>query len=360
MGIWARLLAGLLVVVLILWVGAEAVMLYGVRRMAEGGRLGIGQSAMLTDPARIGIGMTQVSWLRNAGDVLEMDGLAVWVPPWAPNDVHASLPGQTRQTGAAGHRDFAIDAGQIHARFSPLRRLAMAEGGLVFDALRLDTVPMIGASSLALHLTNYGAEVPRTARAAYRLETDIAALNLPAITRQWEIGLASGETPGQARVTGPLTLWLTGVIGPGNPDTPGLVAINFDGITVAIDGQPVQIWGRLARDAGGGFAGEVALDMTDLRGFVLAAGHAGLFPVSYAHLLATALETIADEAASTPEAAAPPISSPDLTAMQAGARHIPPRRDGIRRVPVRLGDGQVHIGNLPLSALLARGTPAED
>lgn len=356
MGFLARLLAGVMIVVLLLWFGAEAALLYGARRMADGGRLDISRARMMTDPTRIGITLEGVGWLRRAGDVLDMTDLALWLPPWAPNDLHVSLPSHTRQTGQPGHRDFDIEAGEIHARFSPFRRLAMVEGGLVLDRLRIDGESLLGPTALTMSLTNYGADVPPEIRAAYRLDIEADEVALPVITKRWEIGEASGETPGIARITGPLVLMLSHVISPRQSAPPEFEGVTFNGVFVEIDGHQQQIWGQLARDETGQIGGEIALDMPDLRGFVLAASHAGLFPVRYAHLVATALETVADDAAQEgADSMAAPVTSTDLQLLRAqgGPRHIPPRPADMRRIPVRLSAGQVHIGNLPLSALLS-------
>lgn len=357
MKVLLRLVAMVVVLALLAWAGAEFMLVRQARQAAEAGRIGLGEAAMLADPARVG-GRFHAVTLPLSGDrALALSGLELWVPPLAWNSPHASLPTEARLTGPSGARVLGFGSGQVEARFSPFRNLVLVAAGLQAEAVQLDGQPLAERAEIRARLTNYGAVVPAAVQAAYRIDAAMAGVNLPLLARLLQIGQPSGERAGATDLDGPVTLWLSDVIGPGTKTPPQLVGVTFDGLRIGIDGAEMRIWGQLARDAAGGVNGQLALDSATLREFVLGLAHAGYLPVDYAMLTASALETVARDAASAEPQAPGPISSPNLIALRqsSGPPHIPPRPDGMARVPLRIEDGQVFLGNLALSALLERG-----
>lgn len=357
MKVLLRLVAIVVVLALLAWAGAEFMLVRQARKAAEAGRIGLGGAEMLVDPGRIG-GRFEAVTLPLSGDrELVLSGLDLWVPSLAWNSPHASLPAEARLTGPGGERVLSFGSGRVEARFSPFRDLMLVAAQLQAEAAQLDGRPVADRAEIRARLTNYGAVVPAAVQAAYRIDTEIAGLNLPLLARLLQIGQPSGERAGTTDLSGPVTLWLSEVIGPGAGAPPQLVGATFDGLRITIDGAELRVWGQLARDASGTVNGELALDSAALRDFVLGLAHAGYLPVDYAQLTASALETVARDAASAEPAPEAPISSPNLIALRqnSGRPHIPPRPEGMARVPLRIEDGQVFLGNLALSALLQRG-----
>lgn len=353
-----RMVAMVVVLALLAWAGAEFMLVRQARKAAAEGRIGLGGAEMLIDPARIGGRFAAVT-LPLAGDrVLALSGLDLWVPALAWNIPHASLPAEARLTGPGGEQVLAFGDGRVQAQFSPLRDMSMVAADLLAQQARLNGQPLAGQVEIHARLTNYGAVVPAEVQAAYRIDGDISGLNLPLLARLLQFGEPSGERPGAADLQGPVTLWLSEVIGPRSADRPQLVGATFDGLRIDLDGAGLQIWGQLARDGSGMLNGELALDFLALRDFVAGLAHAGYLPPDYAQMVASALETIAHDAEKDAEPVlVAPVSSPNLIALRqnSGHPHIPARPEGVARVPLRFEGGDIFLGNLPLSALWQRG-----
>lgn len=353
-----RLVAIVVVLAVLAGAAAEFMLVRQARKAAQAGRIGLGEAAMLVDPARIGGRFSGVTLPLSGGRDLALSGLELWVPVLGWNIPHASLPAEARLTGPAGTRVLGFGAGgTAQAQFSPWRGMVLTGAQVQARQVRLDGQPLADEARIAARLTNYGAVIPAEVQAAYRIDADMAGLNLPLLARLLEIGQPSGDRPGEAGLQGPLVLWLSEVIAPGLDARPQVLGATFEGLRITIDGAGVQVWGQLGRDASGGVTGELALDSADWRAFVLALAHAGYLPLSYAQLTASALETVArDAAAATPEDAVP-VSSPNHIALRqsSGPPHIPPRPAGTERIPLRIEGGQVFLGNLALSAILQHG-----
>ncbi len=354
-----RIVAIVLVLVVLAAAAAEFMLVRQARKLAAEGQMGLGEAAMLADPARIGGRLTGVTVPVGEWQQLELSEVDLWVPSLAWNVPHASLPAQVTLVDPNWQRVVTFAGGQVQARFSPFRNMALVAAGLDARDARLDDRPIAAQARIEARLTNYGAVVPAEVQAAYRIDSTIEGLNLPMLARMLEIGEPSGERAGATDIDGPLTLWVSNVITPRGRMPPRVLGASFDGLRISVDGAEMRVWGQLARTPSGMVNGELALDSTALRDFILGLAHAGYLPLDYAQLTATALETVAREAEGADPAPQTPISSPNLVALRrpAGNPHIPPRPEGVTRVPLRIEDGQIYLGSLALGALLQRGQP---
>lgn len=360
MKVLLRVVAIVALLLALAWVGAEYLLVRQARQAEAQGRITLGAVAMLTEPGRIGARFADVTMPMEWDRQLSLSDFDIWVPPLAPNTVHASLPARIHWGKPDYPSTARFDGGTAWARVSPLRGMALTSAGIETGGLRLDSDQIAGAVRIETRLTNFGAVIPKDVAAAYRVDLSVADLNLPALAQRLEIGEASGQREGRAAIDGPVVLWLSSVPGPMMKQRPEVVGVVFEGLRIGVDGAELTIWGQLSRDASGRLSGELALDSAQMRDVVMGLAHAGYMPVGFAPLTATALATVARTARlrETPRRTA--ISSPNLTELRQreGSPHIPPRPEGADRIPLRIEAGQIHVGDLPLSALLSRAQPA--
>lgn len=359
MKVLLRVVAIVAVLVALAWAGAEYLLVRQARQAEAQGRITLGAARMLTDPTRIGGRFSDVTLPMEWDRQIRLSDIDLWVPVLALNAPHASLPTRINWGKPDYPSTAKFDGGMVWGRISPLRNMALASAGIETAGLRLDSDDIAGATRIEAQLTNFGAVIPKDVAAAYRVEISITDLNLPNLATRWEIGEPSGQREGRANIDGPLVVWLSSVPGPRNPGRPEVLGVVFEGLRIAVDGAEMQVWGQLSRDDSGQLSGELALDSAQMRDFVMGLAHAGYMPVGFAPLTATALATVARSARLRESERAPVISSPNLTQLrrQEGSPHIPPRPEGADRIPLRIEAGQIHVGDLPLSALLSRAKP---
>ena len=354
-----RVVAIVLVLVALAWAGAEYLLVRQARQAEAQGRIGLGAARMLADPARIGGRFADVTLPMERDRQLALSDVELWVPPFALNTLHASLPARVHWGKPDYPSTARFDGGVARARVSPFRSMALTFAAVETGGISIDREDIVGPLHIEARLTNFGAVIPKDVAAAYRVDLAIADLNLPALASKLEIGEASGQRKGRGAIDGPVVVWLSSVPGPMMAQRPEVMGVVFEGLRVTVDGAEMRIWGQLSRDASGQLSGELALDSPQMREFVMGLAHAGYMPVGFAPLTATALATVSRTARLREAARPAAVSSPDLTELrrQQGSPHIPPRPEGAERIPLRIDSGQIHVGDLPLSALLSRAKP---
>ena len=359
MKVLLRVVAIVAVLVALAWAGAEYLLVRQARQAEAQGRITLGAAGMLTEATRIGGRFADVTLPMEWDRQLTLSDIDLWVPVLALNAPHASLPARVSWGKPDYPSTAKFDGGMAWARVSPFRSMAVTMAGVETGGLRLDSNDIAGPLRIEARLTNFGAVIPKDVAAAYRVNIAIADLNLPALATRWEIGESSGQREGRADIDGPLVVWLSSVPGPMNPGRPEVLGVIFEGLRITVDGAEMRIWGQLSRDDTGQLSGELALDSAQMRDFVMGLAHAGYLPVAFAPLTATALATVARTARLRESDRVPIISSPNLTQLlqREGNPHIPPRPEGTDRIPLRIEAGQIHVGDLPLSALLSRAQP---
>ncbi|MDO5603720.1 MAG: hypothetical protein Q4G25_01030 [Paracoccus sp. (in: a-proteobacteria)] len=349
-----RLLVILAILAALAWAALEYLALRAVRSAADGGAFRLAGSQMLTDPRRIGIRMEGMDFSDGAGGTVLSD-LTVWLVPWKLNEVRTALPAQTVMQTPAGDMVLAVTDGAASARFSPTHRMALAAASLSAGAVSLDGTPMLDHASIHAEMTGYGAWIPPRAAAAYRISTTIEGAPLGQILDRMDI-LPPPDSPrpeGRLSLGGPLVVWLTAAPGPMAAADPELIGLTLEGVTLNIDGYEARLWGRILADEAGLAEGELAIDSTDPRGFVMQLSALGLMPDAFAPLAATTLEAAAMWQAERETTEAPaPLSpgSPDLTAQRdrRGDAPIPPRAEGLQRIPLIFREGRSYLGALPI------------
>lgn len=330
-----------------LWFLAEFALVQGARKLAADGVIGLDRAEMLADPRRVGARLEGVTFGGSGttqADIITLSDAVIWVAPWRPNQLHVDLP--ARVTFPAPDTDpIPLNFAEPHlqARFFTAHRMGLVAAMLRLDGAQISDQPLAGPARLTLNLIASDQEFAGQPAAAYRVDVDITQLHLPALAPF----LTLPDPPeGDLSATGAVTVWLDDVIGPLS-DPAQLRGFGVTGAEIRLDDAVLRVSGQIGVNAEGEAEGLIVFDSTDLRGFVLALRDAGLVPPKQAHLIATALETIARESRK---------SAPEFMPQPQTGHIIPPPEDGDERVPLHFAEGEVYLGDVPLGGLLS---PAE-
>ena len=294
------------------WIGGETLIARSARSLiAADPRIAAEGVAEMREPQRIGVRIDRPRMDDPARRMAaSADWMEVWLPPQAPNTLHAALPAGS-QLITTGRHLVAGDGGiaaELH--FSPTHGLALSEAGLTAGPMTLDGAPALAGLRLDAVLSGYGHDAPPGTGAAYEVTGTAEGIGLGA--------LSGGAMPGEAKLAGRGRLWLSAVpltaaavADGGSGRAPArLVGLRSDGVDVTLDALTARVYGRLVGDADGRASGEVLIDTADAEGFLNRAAAVGLLPQGAVPLATAALTGLARGATATAATAASATPEP--------------------------------------------------
>ncbi|WP_323717459.1 DUF2125 domain-containing protein [Paracoccus aminovorans] len=315
-----RLLLWLTVLALLLgglWLGGESLLARELRRYAaQEPAIQVGALHEMRRPGRIGVSAAGVELMLPAGR-LALPETELWLSPLHPTTLRLDLPASAAFDTGRGPRMLGLT--DTHASLR-LRPLAGAEVG-AFDTrsgpLTLDGAPLAKGFDARADLAEPGIyDVTLTLR---ELAPEALAVLLPL---PGKLNLAARGRLWLDRTPSPLTL---------TPETMPLpVGLRLDGAELTLGRLSARIRGEIRADAQGRAEGVLAVYTPDARPFLDAAAEAGLIPRKIVVLAGTMLRNISE-----------------LPMPEAGM-DFPASAAGELRLPLRMAEGKISLGPLPL------------
>ncbi|WP_185968553.1 DUF2125 domain-containing protein [Paracoccus sp. M683] len=331
------------------WLTGRASALIGQREDMSAGSI-----APLREMGRIGLRAEQVEYSGHLSGMpadLSLPWVDIWVPPMAPNAVHATLPEQAVLVLNDGAPvDLGLAGAQVMMRVSPANDMAISRAAIAAGQITVAGQPAVEGLSGRVDLVGLGHDAPRAAGAAYDVVLRLDRLDPAALAM---LGLPAPVLPGDLAVQGDLRLWLTAPPRAGAPQggQPQPIGFNTRGLSLSMGDLRARLVGEVRPDDQGRASGRLALYTADADGWLQAAADAGMIPPSGVMLGGAVLRNLS-QMPLNPEAPAETSNrAANGTTMRLATGFLfpEPAADEMR-LPIILRDGQVFLGNIPIGS----------
>lgn len=336
-----RVLFGLMLLFLLavagVWLGSESWLARQVADMAgQRDDLDLAEARPLRDFRRIGLHLTEPA-VKGAGRGLALPSLDLWISPVSPTEIRLDLPQTARLTDAGRDHVLDLSGGAAALRLAVLHGGAVRRASAQASMLRLDGAPLAETVSLDAAMASLGHDAPRDARAGYDLQLSLVGLNTDALAAA---GIPDLALPGAVSVTGPMRLWLDGILDlgviSGAAPAPQVTGMRSGGLEVSIGDIRARLAGQIRSDGDGRMEGRLAIYSHDAGAVLRAAGEAGVIPTEGAMLASALLAGLG--------------RMPFPAGSEADGLDMPEPTDGELRLPLVMRDGRLLLGDIDLGA----------